>query len=171
MIARFPGVRFSAICVLFAVVSTGAAAAEIGYLGLFGQWEAREFEDADGTQQCAVRAIHPDLVEGDIIWVFNAGARDRFPHGYLAVDRRLAGSATAVRVETDDGGRFDLVRGNDLHFYNAVADTQALFAAMVRGYRATVVLAHGDSPPTMIPLSLIGFTRAADVSREACGFQ
>lgn len=156
---------------LIAAHGVGAPAAEIGYLGLYGSWEAREYADPDdGTRQCAARAIHPQLVDGDVLWVFNTGARDRQPRGYLAVDRRLAGDAAAAWIDTDADDRFDLVRGNDLHLYNSPGDADALFAALVRGYAARVVLERTDGRRTEIPVSLIGFTRATDVLRAACGF-
>lgn len=157
------------LMVLVCIAGAGAAAGETAYLGLFGKWEAREYTDPDGSRQCAVRAIHPDLVDGDILWVFNTGARERMPHGYLAVDRRLAGDALGAAVALDDGQLFPLQRGNDLHFYNSAADAEAILAGFQRGYTATVRLEGADGGGE-IRLSLIGFTRAVAAAREACGF-
>ena len=149
---------------------SNGAADDAQYLGIFGSWEARVFRSDDGSQQCAARALHTGLIQGDILWVFNTASRVTAAEGFLAVDRRLAAEARSASVEFDDGRRFELDRGNDLHFYNASANGAEILDAMERLLAMVLVLDRGTPEPAMIPVSLIGFTRASSAARLACGF-
>ena len=154
---------------LVAAASRGIAE-DTNYLGIFGSWEARVFQSEDEAQQCAARALHPALVDGDVLWIFNTASRDTLSDGYLAVDRRLGAGAGSAHIEIDDGQRYRLLRGHDLHFYNAARDGPAILSAMRRRLTLVLVLDAEGPQPISIPVSLIGFTRASTAARLACEF-
>ena len=154
---------------LIAVASRGVAE-DTDYLGIFGNWEARVFRSDDNAQQCAARALHQALVDGDVLWIFNTASRDTLGDGYLAVDRRLGAGARSAHIEIDDGRRFRLLRGHDLHFYNDEDDGPEILSAMRRRLALSLVLDAEGPQAVYIPVSLIGFTRASAAARLACEF-
>ncbi len=154
---------------LIAAASRGVAE-DNSYLGIFGNWEARVFQSEDDGRQCAARALHAALVDGDVLWVFNTASQSTLHDGYLAVDRRLGAGASSAHIEIDDGRHFPLLRGHDLHFYNAAADGPEILSAMQRRLALSLVLDMEGGQAVSIPVSLIGFTRASDTARLACEF-
>ncbi len=166
---RQVAIGLALILPLVAAASRGIAE-DTGYLGIFGSWETRVFQSEDNAQQCAARALHSALVNGDVLWVFNTASRDTLHDGYLAVDRRLVADARSAQIVFDDGRRFQLMRGHDLHFYNAAVDGPEILSAMERRLALSLVLDAQAPRAVSIPVSLIGFTRASGAARQACDF-
>ncbi|NNG04685.1 MAG: hypothetical protein HKM95_11360 [Inquilinus sp.] len=148
-----------------------SAAAQFGspsYIGSYGNWEAHVYPIAEDETRCAVRSLHPAIIEGEVHWVFNTRYADRLPDGFLAVEPRLMRQAVEAAVLIDDRARFALKRGQDGTGYSRDEDTATLLAAMRQGIEMDLLLIDDAGGRRLLPISLIGFRRASDAARSYC---
>ena len=155
--------------------TAAAALAQSGspsYVGSYGNWEGHIYPISEDETRCAVRSVHPAIVEGEIHWVFNTLHADRLPDGFLAVDPRLLGRAASVSVVIDGRARFVLKRGRDGTGYSRDGDAAALLAAMRRGLAMQILVDDRDGDQAgdrrVLDVSLIGFTRGSDAVGAYC---
>ena len=152
-----------------ALLSVPARAQQDGsYIGSYGNWEARVYRIDDSETRCAVRALHPAILDAEIYWVFNTRLVDRLPDGFLALDRRVADGAAEIVAVVDGKDRFTLRVGDDGHGYSLGADAARLIAAMRRGIDMEIVVSRRTTGLQILPVSLLGFTRGSDAARRAC---
>ena len=138
------------------------------YIGSYWNWEAHVYRLDGEETRCAVRALHPAILEAEIYWVFNTRHSQRLPDGFLAVDRRVADGASELAVVIDGGDRFALRVGSDGYGYSLDDDAARLLAAMRRGIEMDIVLRRRTTGERVIPVSLLGFTRGSNAARGAC---
>ena len=166
--------RRLALRLALAVALASAAAPAAGqtgspsYIGNFGNWEVHIYPIAEDETRCAVRSLHPSIVDGEVHWVFNTRHADRLPDGFLAVDPRLLDDAAEASVVIDDRARFALKRGRDGTGYSRDEDAGALLAAMRRGLEMEVILVDRTGKRRVLPVSLIGFQRGSDAAGAYC---
>ena len=152
-------------------MALSAQPADDGFLVVAQDWEARRLTSPDAVSpRCAVRAYHPWLDAGEVMWVFDPAVADRFPNGYLFVDRRLATPDAVVDAVAQDGRIFRLPRAHDRHAYSRSGDSGDLFESMRRDFSLTLAIASPASGEQNLILSLLGFSRAADTAAAACAF-
>ena len=146
-----------------------AGAEESGsYAGSFGNWEAHIYRLEGGETRCALRALHPAILEAEVFWVFNTRHAARLPDGYLALDRRVADGAAGLAAVVDGGPAFALRIGEDGFGYNRDADAGRLIAAMRRGLSMAITVERRTAARQVLTVSLLGFTRGTDAMRRAC---
>ena len=138
------------------------------YIGSYSDWEGHVYRIDASETRCALRAVHPAILDAEIYWVFNTRHADRLPHGFLAVDRRVADGARELVVVVDDRHRFTLRIGADGYGYSQDADAERLIAAMRRGIAMEITILRRTSAPQVLPVSLLGFTRGSNAARWAC---
>lgn len=160
-----------AAALLAAGLAVAPALAQGDYVGTFENWEVRVYgaDSAEAPRRCAARAFHPAITEGEVFWVVNTGRLDARPLGYLAVDPRLMLDMAAARVSVDGGPERSLTVGPDGWGYNRQGAAAPLFEAMREGVEMTLVLEPESGEGRRLTVSLLGFTRASRVGREACG--
>lgn len=168
-------VMLGLVAVVGLIATAAPAAAQSGspgYVGSFGNWEGHIYPISEDETRCAVRSVHPAIVEGEIHWVFNTRHADRLPDGFLAVDPRLLGDAADVSVVVDDRARFALKRGRDGTGYSRDGDAAALLAAMRRGLEMQILIDARDGDRAgerrVLMVSLIGFSRGSDAVGAYC---
>ena len=160
----------SVILTLLVVLASAPAAAQGGssYIGSYSDWEGHVYR-IDGTEtRCALRSVHPSILEAEIYWVFNTRHLDRLPHGFLAVDSRVADGAHRIEAVIDDLHRFSLRIGADGFAYSLDGDAARLIAAMRSGIAMKITIHRRTSASQILPISLLGFTRGSDAARRAC---
>lgn len=164
------GALIAVLTLLAATVSSNPIRAQTAgsYIGSYSNWETHVYRIDDVETRCAVRALHPAILEAEIYWVFNTGLLDRLPDGFLAVDRRIADGAAELVVVVGGEDRFALRVGDDGHGYSHGADAARLIRAMRRGIEMTVVVTRRTTGQQVLPVSLLGFTRGSDAARAAC---
>lgn len=164
-------VATTALIVLAAILPTKAAPAQDGgsYIGSFSNWEAHIYRIDEGETRCAVRSLHPAILDAEIYWIFNTRHFDRLPDGFLALDRRVADGAPDIAVVVDGEDRFALRVGEDGHGYSQGADAERLIDAMRRGIEMDVIVSRRTTGQQILPVSLLGFTRGSNAARRACG--
>ena len=152
-----------------ALLTTPARAQQTSsYLGSYGNWEAHIYRIDELETRCAVRALHPAILDAEIYWVFNTRLVDRLPDGFLALDRRVADGAAEIVAVVDGKDRFPLRVGEDGHGYSLGADAARLIAAMRRGIDMEIVVSRRTTGQQTLPVSLLGFTRGSNAARRAC---
>lgn len=152
-----------------ALVSAPLRAQNAGsYIGSYLNWEGHVYRIDDSETRCAVRALHPAILDAEIYWIFNTRLRDRIPDGVLAVDRRIADGAAEIAVVVDGDQRFMLTIGDDGYGYSQGADADRLIRAMRRGIDMSVIVTRRTTGQQVLPVSLLGFTRGSDAARAAC---
>ncbi len=158
------------LIVLAGLVTSLPGAAQQGgsYIGSYSDWEGHVYRIDAVETRCALRAVHPSILEAEIYWVFNTRHADRLPNGFLAIDRRVADGARTLDAVIDGGERFELRVGDDGYGYSRDADAARLFAAMRRGIAMEVTIRRRTAAPQVFPISLIGFTRGSNATRRAC---
>ncbi len=163
-------IAIAVIALLATTVPAGAPRAQDAgrYVGNYGSWEARAYTVDGSETRCAIRALHPAILEGEVFWIFNTRHAKALPDGYLAVDRRLAASAASVALVVDGEKSFELRTAEDGFAYNLAADAAELMRWLRRGIEMDVVLADNTGGRLVLPVSLIGFTRGSDAARAIC---
>jgi hypothetical protein len=167
-------VATTVLVVLAAILSPKAASAQTpvqdgnSYIGSFTNWEAHIYRIDNQETRCAVRALHPAILDAEIYWVFNTRHFDRLPDGFLALDRRVADGAFEIAVVVDGKDRFALRVGDDGHGYSQGVDAERLIGAMRRGIAMEVVVTRRTTGQQILPVSLLGFTRGSNAARRAC---
>ena len=159
-----------ALALLLALLLPVPASGQGGgsYIGSYSDWEAHVYRIDAGETRCALRALHPAILEAEIYWVFNTRHAERLPDGFLAVDRRVADGASQLAVIVDGEHRFALRLGADGHGYSLGSDAPRLMAALRRGLAMDVIIERRTSGRQVLPVSLLGFTRGTDAARKAC---
>ena len=146
----------------------GAQDGSGSYIGSYSDWEGHVFRlDAQETR-CALRSVHPAILDAEIYWVFNTLYSDRLPNGYLAIDRRVADGARELEAVVDDRHRFMLRVGDDGYGYSRDEDAAEFIAAMRRGTSMVVTIRRRTEAPEILRVSLLGFTRGSNAIRRAC---
>lgn len=138
------------------------------YIGTYSDWEGHVYRIDGSETRCALRAVHPAILEAEIYWVFNTRLADQLPLGFLAVDRRVADGARELEAVIDGSERFALKIGSDGYGYSRDADAPRLLAAMRRGIAMEIIVRRRTAAPQVLPISLIGFTRGSNAARHAC---
>lgn len=163
------------LVILFAVIlrPDSAVAQATGqdtgsYIGSFGNWEGHLYRIDVGETRCAIRALHPAILDAEIYWIFNTRLLDRLPDGFLAIDRRIADGAAEIAVIVDGEDRFALRIGDDGYGYSLRTDAVRLIAAMRRGIEMEVIVSRRTTGRQVLPVSLLGFTRGSNAARRAC---
>ena len=159
-----------AILTLLVMLAAVPAAAQGGtsYIGSYSDWEGHVYRIDGAETRCALRAVHPAILEAEVYWIFNTRHRDRLPHGFLAVDSRVADGAHELEVVIDDLHRFPLRIGADGFGYSLDDDAARLIAAMRSGIAMEITIHRRTSADQTLPVSLLGFTRGSDAARRAC---
>lgn len=139
-------------------------------VGTYGDWDVRTYDMGNGERRCAARAIHPQLIQGNLFWIFNTGNRDKLPEGYLSIDSGLLGNGARWELEIDGGDSYPLAPSIDGNAYNLPEETTALLAELRAHWRMTLVVSASDGTRQEVPVSLAGFSRAVDTARRECGF-
>lgn len=161
--------RAAMLVLLAAWAAAGPSWAQGGsYIGSYSDWEGHVYRIDATETRCALRAVHPAILEAEIYWVFNTRHAERLPHGFLAVDRRVADGARELEAVIDGRQRFTLRIGADGYGYSRDADGARLIAAMRRGTAMEVTIRRRTADPQVFPISLLGFTRGSNAARRAC---
>lgn len=162
------GLELSLIAAAVLAATPARVVGEGSYLGSYGDWEAHVYRIDPAEVRCALRALHPAIIEAEIYWIFNTRNADRLPDGFLAVDRRIADGASDLAVVVDGRDRFALKIGDDGHGYSLASDAGSLIAAMRRGLTMDVIVTRRTAGRRVLTVSLIGFTRGSEAARAAC---
>ncbi len=159
-----------AVAVLAAILLPAPTRAQDGgsYIGSYSNWEAHIYRIDDAETRCAVRALHPAILDAEIYWVFNTRLFGQLPDGYLALDRRVADGAAKITAVVDSDREFELRVGDDGHGYSRAADAARLIDAMRRGITMEIVVSRRTTGQQILPVSLLGFTRGTNAARRAC---
>ena len=139
------------------------------YIGSYSDWEGHVYRIDATETRCALRAVHPAILEAEIYWVFNTRHAERLPDGFLAIDRSVADGARELEAVIDDRHRFTLRIGADGYGYSRDEDAARMIAAMRRGIAMELTIRRRTADPQVFPISLLGFTRGTDATRRACG--
>lgn len=171
--SQFPrraAVLAGAILTMLVTLAATPAAAQgaTSYIGSYSDWEGHVYRIDAAETRCALRSVHPAILDAEIYWVFNTRHRDRLPHGFLAVDNRVADGASELEVVIDGLHRFTLRIGADGFGYSRDDDAARLIAAMRSGIAMEITIRRRTEAPQILPISLLGFTRGSDAARRAC---
>ncbi len=164
---KAPGLAALALLALLACMPAGAQDGG-SYIGSYSDWEGHVYRIDASETRCALRAVHPAILDAEVYWVFNTRHADRLPHGFLAVDRRVADGARELVAVVDDRQSFTLRIGADGYGYSQDGDAERLIAAMRRGIAMEITILRRTSAPQVLGISLLGFTRGSNATRQAC---
>ncbi|MEM7446154.1 MAG: hypothetical protein AAF414_22735 [Pseudomonadota bacterium] len=157
-----------ALVTVWVCSGTTPARASIAFIGTFGDWDVRTEDQAVG-QICAARALHPELGLGDIFWAFNTASSASDPSGYLALDPRFLPNGGTASITIDGEVSFDLSQAADGYIYASPANDLEIFSLMRSGLDMLVEVSPNGEAVWNLEVSLLGFTRATDAARVACG--
>lgn len=157
--------RFVTIFIAWAILSVGAAAqsADTGYQATIGDWQTHVVPTPEGGSICFVRAIHPAIAGGDVLWIIDPKRADTYPSGYLVATLGLIDPTLTTTATLDGSAEVLLEIGFDGSAYSTADGSAALREAMADGFSMRIT--SGSAP---IEISLIGFRSAVASIRETC---